>query len=42
MYKDANDGMVYEWDAAKNAWFPRIDDDFMAVYQMNYGFTADG
>ena len=42
MYKDTNDGMVYEWDKAKNAWFPRIDEDFMAVYQMNYGFTPDG
>ena len=34
--------MVYEWDAAKNAWFPKIDEDFMAQYQMNYGFTKDG
>ena len=42
LYKDANDGMVYEWDKSKNAWFPRIDEDFMAVYQMNYGFTPDG
>ena len=42
LYKDPADGMVYEWDKEKNAWFPRIDEDFMAVYQMNYGFTADG
>jgi hypothetical protein len=42
LYKDATDGMIYEWDVAKNAWFPRIDEDFMAVYQMNYGFTPDG
>ncbi len=42
LYKDTVDGMVYEWDKAKNAWFPRIDEDFMAVYQMNYGFTPDG
>ncbi len=42
LYKDTNDGMVYEWDKAKNAWFPRIDEDFMAVYQMNYGFTPEG
>ena len=34
--------MLYEWDAEKKAWFPRIDDDFMAQYQMNYGFTKDG
>lgn len=32
------DGAVFFWDAAKNAWFPKIDDDFMARYQMNYGF----
>jgi HIV Tat-specific factor 1 len=42
LYKDSNDGMIYEWDTVKNAWFPRIDEDFMAVYQMNYGFNADG
>ena len=41
-YKDPKDGMVYEWDRGKNAWFPKIDEDFMAAYQMNYGFTADG
>ncbi|XP_017048530.1 HIV Tat-specific factor 1 [Drosophila ficusphila] len=32
------DGAEFFWDAAKNAWFPKIDDDFMARYQMNYGF----
>ncbi len=42
LYKDAADGMIYEWDREKNAWFPRIDEDFMAQYQMNYGFTKDG
>ena len=42
LYKDASDGTVYEWDAGKSAWFPRIDEDFMAHYQMNYGFTKDG
>ena len=41
-YKDPKDGMVYEYDTAKKAWFPKIDSDFMAVYQLNYGFTADG
>lgn len=34
--------MQYEFDKTKNAWFPRIDADFMAVYQLNYGFTAEG
>lgn len=29
----------YFWDSEKNAWFPKVDDDFMAIYQMNYGFV---
>lgn len=33
------DGVVFFWDNEKNAWFPKIDDDFMAIYQMNYGFV---
>eukprot|EP00092_Neocalanus_flemingeri_P018482 GFUD01020002.1.p1 GENE.GFUD01020002.1~~GFUD01020002.1.p1 ORF type:complete len:583 (-),score=207.57 GFUD01020002.1:2-1750(-) len=41
-YTDASDGVVYELDEVKNAWFPKIDEDFMAIYQLNYGFTADG
>lgn len=36
--KTDEDGAVFFWDTEKNAWFPKIDDDFMAVYQMNYGF----
>jgi HIV Tat-specific factor 1 len=32
------DGAEFFWDTEKNAWFPKIDDDFMARYQMNYGF----
>ncbi|XP_016934246.2 17S U2 SnRNP complex component HTATSF1 [Drosophila suzukii] len=32
------DGVEFFWDAEKSAWFPKIDDDFMARYQMNYGF----
>ncbi|KAK7106936.1 17S U2 SnRNP complex component HTATSF1-like [Littorina saxatilis] len=35
-YKD-DDGMVMEWDPAKRAYFPQIDNDFIARYQMNYG-----
>ena len=42
MYKDPNDGMTYEYDETKKAWFPRINEDFVAHYQMNYGFTKDG
>ena len=34
--------MQYEFDKAKNAWVPKIDEDFMANYQLGYGFTAEG
>lgn len=35
------DGITFEWDKEKNAWFPKIDDDFMAHYQMSYGFNNE-
>lgn len=38
-YTDPTDGTVYIWDREKNAWFPKVDEDFLAHYQMNYGFT---
>lgn len=38
-YTDPNDGSVYFWDKEKSAWFPKVDEDFMAKYQMSYGFT---
>ncbi|XP_070170142.1 17S U2 SnRNP complex component HTATSF1 [Polyergus mexicanus] len=38
-YTDPNDGSVYFWDKEKNAWFPKVDQDFMARYQMSYGFA---
>ena len=38
-YQDAKDGLTYEWDEEKKAWFPAIGEDFMAMYQLNYGFT---
>ncbi|XP_071112882.1 17S U2 SnRNP complex component HTATSF1-like [Haliotis cracherodii] len=31
------DGTVFEWDGQKKAWFPKIDADFIAQYQLNYG-----
>lgn len=37
LYTDA-DGVVFFWEEEKKAWFPKIDDDFLAVYQTNYGF----
>lgn len=39
-YTDA-DGTKFFWDKVKHAWFPKITDDFMAQYQMSYGFTEE-
>ncbi|XP_055612014.1 HIV Tat-specific factor 1 [Uranotaenia lowii] len=33
------DGAVFFWEEDKKAWFPKVDDHFMAVYQLNYGFV---
>ena len=41
VYTDA-DGTVMFWDEEKNAWFPKIDDDFMLRYQLNYGSNNGG
>ncbi|XP_049840156.1 HIV Tat-specific factor 1 homolog [Schistocerca gregaria] len=38
-YTDPTDGSVYIWDREKNAWFPKVDDEFLARYQLSYGFT---
>jgi HIV Tat-specific factor 1 len=40
-YRDPTDGSVFEWDASKQAWFPKIDEDFLAAYQMQYGVTEN-
>lgn len=40
-YTDPKDGSVLFWDKEKNAWFPKVDDDFMARYQMSYGFVEN-
>ncbi|XP_055334305.1 HIV Tat-specific factor 1-like [Paramacrobiotus metropolitanus] len=37
IYRDPNDGTVYEWDHVRKAWFPKIDTDFIAMYQASYG-----
>jgi len=34
-YTDA-DGVIFEWDYAKKAYFPKINQDFIARYQMLY------
>lgn len=39
-YTDA-DGTKFFWDKEKRAWFPKITDDFMAQYQMSYGFSEE-
>ncbi|KAJ7388733.1 HIV Tat-specific factor 1 [Desmophyllum pertusum] len=31
-----------KWDGEKRGWFPKVDEDFLAAYQMTYGFTPDG
>jgi HIV Tat-specific factor 1 len=33
------DGAVFFFDTVKKAWFPKVDDDFLAMYQLNYGFV---
>ncbi|CAG9763154.1 unnamed protein product [Ceutorhynchus assimilis] len=38
VYTDS-DGTKLFWDKEKHAWFPKLDEDFMVAYQMNYGFT---
>eukprot|EP00123_Amoebidium_parasiticum_P017043 comp23685_c1_seq1/m.40643 comp23685_c1_seq1/g.40643 ORF comp23685_c1_seq1/g.40643 comp23685_c1_seq1/m.40643 type:complete len:477 (-) comp23685_c1_seq1:261-1691(-) len=31
------EGIQYEWDADRKGWFPKVDEDFLAMYQLNYG-----
>ncbi|XP_026753158.2 HIV Tat-specific factor 1 [Galleria mellonella] len=33
------DGSKFFWDEEKKAWIPKVDDDFLALYQMSYGFV---
>lgn len=40
-YVDPNDGTVYEWNHDKKAWFPKIDENFIAAYQSsNYSYAG--
>ncbi|CAG7826082.1 unnamed protein product [Allacma fusca] len=41
VYQD-KDGTLMFWDEEKSAWFPKIDDDFMAKYQLSYGANSAG
>lgn len=38
VYTEA-DGSKCFWDDEKKAWIPKVDDDFLAFYQMSYGFV---
>nr|XP_026490970.1 HIV Tat-specific factor 1 [Vanessa tameamea] len=38
VYTEA-DGSKSFWDDEKKAWIPKVDDDFLAFYQMSYGFV---
>ncbi|KAM4663420.1 17S U2 SnRNP complex component HTATSF1 [Discoglossus pictus] len=40
-YIDPTDGTEYEWDMDKKAWFPKITDDFLAMYHANYGVDTE-
>ena len=39
LYTDPT-GTVYEWHHEKKAWFPKIDDNFIAQYQASYGYSS--
>lgn len=39
-YTDPKDGTVYEWNMEKQAWFPKIDDNFIVAYQSNYNYEG--
>ncbi|XP_068107082.1 17S U2 SnRNP complex component HTATSF1 [Hyperolius riggenbachi] len=41
IFKDPTDGTEYEWDPEKKAWFPKISEDFLAMYHANYGFDQE-
>lgn len=34
--------IFYEWDLDKKVWFFKIIEDFIVIYQVNYGFFNDG
>ncbi|CAH2046051.1 unnamed protein product, partial [Iphiclides podalirius] len=38
VYTEA-DGSKFFWDDEKKAWIPKVDDEFLAYYQMSYGFV---
>ncbi|CAG2115067.1 unnamed protein product [Medioppia subpectinata] len=38
---DPTDGTEYEWNEHMKAWFPKIDDNFIAQYQSQYGNFED-
>ncbi|XP_030065744.1 17S U2 SnRNP complex component HTATSF1 [Microcaecilia unicolor] len=40
-FVDPSDGTVYEWNLDKKAWFPKVTEDFLALYHANYGIAVD-
>lgn len=40
IYTEA-DGSKFFWDEEKKAWIPKVDDEFLAYYQMSYGFVEN-
>ncbi len=40
-YTDPSDGTIFEWDEEKKAWFPKLDEEFIARYQLSYGGKAN-
>ncbi|RWS26903.1 HIV Tat-specific factor 1-like protein [Leptotrombidium deliense] len=40
-FVDPKDGTTYEWDGVRKAWFPKLDDLFIAKYQENYKFEEE-
>uniref|UniRef100_T1J7Y3 17S U2 SnRNP complex component HTATSF1 n=1 Tax=Strigamia maritima TaxID=126957 RepID=T1J7Y3_STRMM len=36
-FTDGSEEPEYEWNSEKGGWFPKVDDNFIAAYQSNYG-----
>ena len=38
---DGLESKDYEWDETLKGWFPKVDTDFLAAYQLSYGNTTE-
>lgn len=36
IYKDPNDGTIYEWDYTRQAWFPKVSEKLKYLYYAPY------